>query len=736
MRESLIVLARLSRTVAEKRLLLVGSYRDDERPDLPTALPGMQVLKLGRLGPEAVAELSEAMLGAAGREPHVVDWLQRQTEGNPFFLVETVRALAEETGQLADIGSATLPARIAARGVQEVVQRRLARVPQDAHPLLRVAAILGRQLDLDLLHSIEPDADLGSWLATLVDAAVLEVHDGGWRFAHDRLREGVLDEIAEDVRPGLHRRAAEAIEAVYPGRVDQVAALAHHWMNAEDTQNAIDYLEKAGQQALQSYANEVATAFFGQALELDDKGGLRMDKVRRGRCELRLGEAYVNQSKYVEGRQHLTEGLALLGRPVPSGKVQLVIHTLGQLLQQILHRLWPKHYVGRLADRKEVQRDISRAYERLAEVYTYANEMLLGSYTVLSMLNSAETAGPCLELARGHVEVAVMMGFVSLHRLAKAYIRRALDVAQNVKDLSAQGYTALYAGFYYAGVGDWARTEELWNTASEIFERLGDHRSWESTVGNRAQIGYFQGRFAEGLELADTVILSASQRNAFFFEAMALTTKAGHLIPLGRLDEAITCLELARSLLAEHEHTGMTDTAQLAMYGELLKVYLHQAEYQKVSSAAQHIKDLSTGAQVIQYSNLPGYANPAEAYLALWEIGCAEPGIKELADKACRNLERYARVYPIGRPRAWLWRGRYLWLSGNTAKAYQFWRKSLAAAVQLAMPYEQALAHYEMGRHLDASHPDRAEHLQQASDVFSRLGAVPDMERAKAALDS
>jgi predicted ATPase len=98
MQESLIVLARLSRTVAEKRLLLVGSYRDDERPDLPTALPGMQELKLGRLGPEAVVELSEAMLGAAGREPHVVDWLQRQTEGNPFFLVEVVRALAEETG--------------------------------------------------------------------------------------------------------------------------------------------------------------------------------------------------------------------------------------------------------------------------------------------------------------------------------------------------------------------------------------------------------------------------------------------------------------------------------------------------------------------------------------------------------------------------------------------------------------------------------------------------------------
>jgi tetratricopeptide (TPR) repeat protein len=734
-RESLVVLARLSRSVAGNRLLLVGSYRDDERPDLSTALPGMQVLKLGRLQQEAVAELSEAMLGTAGREPHVVDWLQRQTEGNPFFLVETVRALAEEMGQLADIGGATLPARIAARGVQEIVLHRLARVPQSARPLLRMAAVLGRQLDLNLLRSIEPDANLGSWLTTLADAAVLETHAGRWRFAHDRLREGVLDELAEDVRPGLHRRAAEAIEAVYPGEARRVAALAHHWVNAEDKQKAIDYLEKAGQQALQSYANEVAIAFFSQAVALNGKGGLGVDKVRRGRWELRLGEAYVNQSTYIEGREHLTEGLALLGRPVPSGKVQSVIQILGQLLQQILHRLWPKHYVGRFADRKGVLRDISRAYEKLAEAYVYANEMLLTLYTLLSMLNSAETAGPCPELARGYAAVGGMMGIIPLHRPAKAYIRRALDVAQNVKDLSTQGFTALIAGFYYAGVGDWARTEELWNTALEIFVQLGDHRSWENVVGNRAQVRYFQGRFAEGLELADTAYLSACQRNVFFFEAMALTTKAGHLIPLGRLDEAMTCLESARSLLAENEHTESIDTVQLTMCGQLLKVYLHQAEYRKVSSTAQHIKDLSTGAQVIQHSHLPGYANPAEAYLVLWEIGHQEPGIKELADKACKNLAKYARVYPIGRPRAWLWRGRYLWLSGQRAKAHRFWRKSLAAAEQLAMPYEQGLAHYEIGRHLDASNPDCAEHLQQASDIFSRLGAVPDVERAKAALD-
>jgi tetratricopeptide (TPR) repeat protein len=577
--------------------------------------------------------------------------------------------------------------------------------------------------------------NLGKWLTALADAVVLEIHDGRWRFAHDRLREGVLDEIAEDVRPGLHRRAAEAIEAVYPGEAEQVAALAHHWVYAEDTQRAIDSLEKAGEQALRNYANEMATAFFDQALQLDDKGGLGMDKVRRGRCELRLGEAYVNQSKYNEGRQHLTEGLALLGRPVPSGKVQLAIHTLGQLLQQILHRLWPKHYVGRLAGRKEVQQDISRAYEKLVEVYVFTNEMLSIVYAVFSALNTAEAAGPCPELARGYASVGAMLGVVSLRRAAKAYIQRALDVAQKVESLAVQGQVALLSGIYYAAVGDWARTDELWNTASEIFERLGDRRSWESSVGNSAIAKYLQGDFRKGLELADTVYLSSCRRNAPFFQVTALTAKAGLLLSLGQLKQAMTCLQSARSTLAKH--MDIVDVAiESDIHGMLLSIYLQQKEYQKASSAAQHLENLLSKSPMVQFDCLCKYASLVEARLTLWEIGGQTPDIAKLAHKACKNLERCAQIFPIGRPRAWLSRGRYLWLSGKRTKAHQFWRKSLAAAVQLAMPYEQGLAHYEIGRHLDADVAESRAHLQQAIDIFSRLGAEPARERAQAALDS
>jgi hypothetical protein len=113
--EGMDVLTRLNRAAPDLPLLILGSYRDDERLDLPYLLPEMRLLKLERLNNENIARLSESMLGPNGLQPPVLGLLQRETEGNVFFLVEVVRALAEETGRLDRIGSGSLGARFRGR---------------------------------------------------------------------------------------------------------------------------------------------------------------------------------------------------------------------------------------------------------------------------------------------------------------------------------------------------------------------------------------------------------------------------------------------------------------------------------------------------------------------------------------------------------------------------------------------------------------------------------------------
>ena len=78
-------------------------------------------------------------------------------------------------------------------GIAAIVGKRLAHLPAEARPLLQLAAVAGRQLDLALLHHIEPELD--RWLYLAADAAVLEVADLSWRFCHDKICETLLSEL-------------------------------------------------------------------------------------------------------------------------------------------------------------------------------------------------------------------------------------------------------------------------------------------------------------------------------------------------------------------------------------------------------------------------------------------------------------------------------------------------------------------------------------------------------------
>jgi tetratricopeptide (TPR) repeat protein len=307
--ESLAVLAQLAQMAPKLRLLVVGTYRDDERPDLPDVLPGMHLLKLNRLTEEGIAKLSQSMLGEAGRQPHLLQLLQRETEGNVFFLVEVVRALAEEAGQLAEIGRTALPDSVSAGGVQRLLQRRLDRVPPSARPLMQTAAVLGRELDLAVLQVCAGSIDMQRWLLDCANAAVLEVQDQRWRFAHDKLREAVLSALEPQARARLHAQAASAIETVYPGDPRHAASLAYHWRIAGEPVKEMKYARQAGVEARNVSAFVEAIAFFQRALEL--AANIVDDRLRwQGYLNEQLGGTLFWMGRWNESRSHFEAGLA------------------------------------------------------------------------------------------------------------------------------------------------------------------------------------------------------------------------------------------------------------------------------------------------------------------------------------------------------------------------------------------------------------------------------------------
>jgi len=294
-------------------LLLIATYRNDERPGLPDELAETQVLTLARLTQEAVATLAQSMLGSAGQRPDVVELLRKETEGNVFFMIETVRALAEEAGTLSAVGQEPLPTNVFAGGVQRLVERRLRRVPSTYRKLLEQVAVAGRAIDTAVLARLGGADDPAVFLQAGAETAVLEVVDGTWRFAHDKLREGLVRSLSDENRQQHHRTVAEAIEAVYPDDQAYDDVLMEHWRTAGDEARELHYLVPVVENMVNIRAQYGrADGLITRGLELLSSNDARAVTLLNNRSDIHYFRGEYNTAQEIaEAAQALAEKLSL-----------------------------------------------------------------------------------------------------------------------------------------------------------------------------------------------------------------------------------------------------------------------------------------------------------------------------------------------------------------------------------------------------------------------------------------
>lgn len=275
----------LAERVSDMPLLLIASYRSDEAPYFYGKLHTMQLMELERLTDDDLRELCRSILGEHPRTDEITDFLIRETEGNVFFVLDVLHSLAYHLPRLDEIGQDqdSLPEAFIASGVMELAMRRVARLPIDSQPMMRVAAVAGREVDFNILRHIDPVLKVDALLSNAVNAAILEYVDEKWRFQHDKLREGILHGLIESERPRLHRLVAEAIEHVYADQLDaNLPLLAYHWRMAEVIEREAHYTAEYTKKLLQRGELQRALAAIEPLLDrMDDTPtALRMELVR------------------------------------------------------------------------------------------------------------------------------------------------------------------------------------------------------------------------------------------------------------------------------------------------------------------------------------------------------------------------------------------------------------------------------------------------------------------------
>jgi predicted ATPase len=273
------LLAFLTRRLARAPVRLLATARSEELGDAPILrrtlddLERQQTLFRLALGPLSPADTTALVrrLARVGTGDSEVERLGERvwtaTEGNPFMVVETMRALDE--GHEAGEGQ-RLP--ITDR-LRRLIGGRLDRLSERARQVIDVAAVIGRDFEFDLLQrAARVSADeVASGLEELVRRGLLHGVGERFEFTHDRIRETTDAELLAPRRRLLHGDVACAMEDLYGEYpVEHVAAIGRHWFHAAAWSKAYHCLRRAGVAASAQSAHREAVALFEQALEALD----------------------------------------------------------------------------------------------------------------------------------------------------------------------------------------------------------------------------------------------------------------------------------------------------------------------------------------------------------------------------------------------------------------------------------------------------------------------------------
>jgi class 3 adenylate cyclase len=297
-RASLQLLRHLIGAEQATRVFVLGTYRDSElfrsHPFLETLAAlrrhhGVGRIELAGLDDAGVVALMEATAGHNLGDDGVslAHALYLETDGNPFFVSEVLIHLAETAAIAQDssgrwVAAASLAETVLPDSVREVVGARVGRLGQDAERVLTLAAVIGRDFDLDVLARAAVRSE--DELLDILDAAaaaslVREVADtpGHYTFSHALIQHTLYEDMGPTRRARAHRQVAEALEVLCGDRPgSRVGELARHWFRATqpiDLAKAIDYSRQAADAALTALAPADALGYYAQALDLDAQAG-------------------------------------------------------------------------------------------------------------------------------------------------------------------------------------------------------------------------------------------------------------------------------------------------------------------------------------------------------------------------------------------------------------------------------------------------------------------------------
>jgi len=567
---------RLVESMPPARLHLLVNYRGDYHHGWGSKSYYHQV-RLAPLSLAAVDTLLAVMLGDAPEVESVKRLLIERTDGNPFFLEESVRALVDSgslTGEPGHYRPAAVVEPHVPATVQGVIASRIDNLPPAEKYLLQCASVIGREVPLDLLEALGglTAADLSTAMRHLQEAEFLFERAAGpeleFSFKHSLTHEVTYRSLLHEQAKRLHAATLSAIERLHADRLpSHLEALVHHALRGEVWPNAVDYLRQAGAAAFARGSVADSLARYEEALTISGKLDGSRDNLGRAidvRLDLHVPLIVLGQVTRLIDLHEESERLARDLGDSPR---------LGRLLYRMSQYAWMqgrfKDGIERAGQALEIATSIEDAEVRVLATYALGlNQCLLGAHRQAIELFERVVDGPDTHLARralavtvpAYIGAAVWLGYclTLVGEIDRALLStdRAAQAADESDHPQAQAiaYTMRAIPMLYRGRTDTALA--LCERALALCETKALLIWLPAAAGTLGWALALTGRAAEGAAHLERAVST--------MEAVGVRANLSHmyvwcadaLLGAGRLDEAARAIEQASELALRYGERG------------------------------------------------------------------------------------------------------------------------------------------------------------------------------------
>jgi class 3 adenylate cyclase/tetratricopeptide (TPR) repeat protein len=591
--ETQVLLDSLMESLPTARILLLVNYRPEHQHAWGAKTYYLQ-LRIDPLPPEGADALLSALLGEDRTLKPLKRVLLERTEGNPFFLEESVQTLVETQVVVGQRGACRMmkPAdawQIPATA-QAILAARIDRLASEDKRLLQAASVIGKDVPSALLQAIDegPEDTFRRGLTHLQAAEFLYESslfpDLEYTFKHALTHEVTYGTLLQDRRKALHARIVGAIERFYPDRLtEHVERLAHHAYRGQVWDKAVTYLRQASAKAQGRSAHRQAVTCLEEALEaLHHLPETRETREQAIDVRLELRGSLYPLGEFEKMQTYLREAEAMANAMSDARRLGLVsVHTgeyfrqtgqfaeartlaehalaLGDKLQDVPLRLYASHYLGLAC---HTLGDYRRASELLQAVThssqtewpTGASGGVIGSWAAFQAITLAWLARCLAEV--GELEEGVAAG------------RRAVAIAEGLESPYCLAAACIGLGYNSLIRGDAA-------AASPVLERA-------CIVARDANLTLFRpqalrllggayllaGRIDEGVGLVQTAA-DEVQSSRLLMQHAPVLALVGEACLLGaRVDEASTAAQRAVAFARERGQRG-EEAVALRVLGEI-----------------------------------------------------------------------------------------------------------------------------------------------------------------------